>query len=127
MLSCGLLCLISKASRKARILSFIDLVKCRVQKLSKTKFSIEEGTFPEGRGMSLSRENWFVGLLSIVRVHSQRNVFLLHYIIDLCCMHVLLGALINIVLSYLYGFCRNPDAKPRKQDYYVIKEKVYLC
>ena len=25
----------------------------------KTKFSIGAGTFPEGRGMSLSRENWF--------------------------------------------------------------------
>ena len=39
---------------------------------------------------------------------------------------VRLDALINIFLSYLYSFCHNQDTKPRKEDYYAIKEEVYL-
>ena len=38
MLNCGLLYLMSKASRKARIL--LDLVKCKTRKLLKTKLLI---------------------------------------------------------------------------------------
>ena len=59
VLSCGLLYLISKASKKARILQLVDLVKCKRRKLLKTKFSIGEGKLLEGRWMSLSGENWF--------------------------------------------------------------------
>ena len=35
------------------MLQFVDLVRCRIRTLLKTKLSIGEGTFPEGRGMSL--------------------------------------------------------------------------
>ena len=55
----------------------VDLVKYKMRKLLKTKFSIGEGTFAEGRWMLLSKDTGFVGVLSIVRVHCQRNVLLL--------------------------------------------------
>ena len=64
-----------KLQGKQGCCSFVDLVKCRIRKLLKTKFSTEKGTFPEGRGMSLSRENWFCRLAKYCACSSQRNVY----------------------------------------------------